>query len=165
MKHAWSLSWVGIPLAAVAVLGWREFAAPVAGEQAAPAAGPTSPAGLPEPLSTAPLALAFGFVAGGQASASLADVVLRACFVSSRGDSRALVGSPDGDAVYRVGDRLPGGSVLRRIEARAITLGLNGREQRVPLAGTSPSLFQLSGSATASRPDAATSPRLLREVQ
>ncbi|WP_236206876.1 type II secretion system protein N [Pseudomonas tohonis] len=65
-------------------------------------------------------------------------------------DSRALIASPGGSAFHRPGERLPGGALLRSVEADHVLILRNGREQRlgfarpaetllVPLAAPAPS--------------------------
>ncbi|MCE5975630.1 hypothetical protein [Pseudomonas sp. JR33AA] len=120
---------------------------------------------LDKPLSTAALIVAFGFSAPDGQPAGRADLVLKACFIPSRGEARALVGGRDGDALYRVGDRLPDGSVVRRIEVRSITLWDGRVEQSVAMSGNRPGVFLPFGSAAVAGPAPADSPRLLREVQ
>ncbi|RII74653.1 hypothetical protein [Pseudomonas monteilii] len=128
-------------------------------EQVAPA--PTAQ----KPLPTATLALAFGYSAPVGQAASQAELVLKACFVPSLGHARALVASREGESLYRVGDRMPGGSVLRRIDVRSITLWDGEREQRLALPGSRANVFVQSGSPPVRGPASADSPRLLREVQ
>ncbi|MFJ4258660.1 hypothetical protein ACIP01_17125 [Pseudomonas monteilii] len=118
-----------------------------------------------KPLPTATLALAFGYSAPVGQAASQAELVLKACFVPSLGHARALVASREGESLYRVGDRMPGGSVLRRIDVRSITLWDGEREQRLALPGSRTNVFVQSGSTPARGPASANSPRLLREVQ
>lgn len=163
MKYFSLLSWAAIPVLAIVVLVVRETVRPGLVEPA----GQGNVAALPaqQPLPTATLALAFGYSEPGGQAASQAELVLKACFVSSRGPARALVGSRDGERLYRVGDRLPGGSVVRRIDVRSITLWDGGREQVLALSGSRGNVFVQSGGTTARGPDPADSPRLLREVQ
>ncbi|WP_322365550.1 type II secretion system protein N [Pseudomonas sp. Teo4] len=121
---------------------------------------------MPEkPLATPALAVAFGFQPAGAPMPSQLDITLKACFVSSHGEARALVAGAGGEAVYRVGDRLPEGGVLRRIENRAITLWFNGREQVVALSGSKSTIFQPSDSRVPASSRGTTTSRLLREVQ
>lgn len=63
-------------------------------------------------------------------------LVLRASFVSSAGDSRALLAGAEGQRTYQVGDTLPGGSVLRRVEVAQAVLWRDGREEVLPLETT-----------------------------
>ncbi|MBF8721137.1 type II secretion system protein N [Pseudomonas guariconensis] len=144
---------------------WREMAGPGVAS-ATIATLPVAPASAAEkPLPVATLALAFGFQAPGQPQSSRSDITLKATFVSSQGDARALVKSANGDAIHRVGDRLPGGGVLRRIDVRSIVLWLNGREEVVSLSASASPVFQPSGSTTGAASVSSSSPRLLREVQ
>lgn len=163
MKPFSILSWVAAPLLAIAFLVVRETTRPMAErvgqEQVAPA--PTAQ----KPLPTATLALAFGYSAPVGQAASQAELVLKACFVPSLGHARVLVASREGESLYRVGDRMPGGSVLRRIDVRSITLWDGEREQRLALPGSRTNVFVQSGSTPARGPASANSPRLLREVQ
>lgn len=163
MKPFSILSWVAAPLLAIAFLVVREttrpMAEPVGQEQVAPA--PTDQ----KPLPTATLALAFGYSAPVGQAASQAELVLKACFIPSLGHARALVASREGESLYQVGDRMPGGSVLRRIDVGFITLWDGEREQTLALSGSRASVFFQSGSTPARGPASADSPRLLREVQ
>ncbi|MFK0094387.1 type II secretion system protein N [Pseudomonas sp. NPDC090592] len=118
-----------------------------------------------QPLPMASLALAFGYSEPVGQAASQAELVLKACFVSSLGHARALIASREGESLYRVGDRIPGGSVLRRIEVGSITLWDGEREQGLALSGSRANVFVQSGSTHARGSASADSPRLLREVQ
>jgi len=60
-------------------------------------------------------------------------ITLQASFVADQGLSRALLADTAGPRIYQVGERLPGGSVLRRVEASHVTLWRNGREERLAL--------------------------------
>lgn len=165
MKYSPNLPWIAVLLIAVIILGIRETARPGIDEPTLQAGAQTHSPMLEQPLPTAALSLAFGFSAPGELASSQAGLVLKACLVPSRGEARALVASRDGDGVYRVGDRLPGGSVLRRIDVRSIALWVDGREETLLLSGAHAMLFHPSGSAATSGRAAADSPRLLREVQ
>ncbi|WP_430316902.1 type II secretion system protein N [Pseudomonas sp. p1(2021b)] len=165
MKLSVHLPWAAMVLATGALLIWRDAANPVVADAAAPAV-PVAPASAAQkPLPVATLALAFGFQAPGQPQSSRSDITLKATFVSSQGDARALVKSANGDAIYRVGDRLPGGGVLRRIDVRSIVLWVGGREEAVSLSTSSSPVFQATGSAKGAASVSPSSPRLLREVQ
>ncbi|UVL66619.1 hypothetical protein [Pseudomonas sp. B21-031] len=165
MKRSSYLPWIALLLVAVTLLGVREMARPGIDASAVQARATTPPPAPEQTLSTVALALAFGFSAPGQQSSNQAGIVLKACFVSSRGDAWALVASREGEGVHRVGDRLAGGSVLRRIDVRSITLWVDGREEVVPLSGTHSTLFHPTGNTATPGRVAADSPRLLREVQ
>lgn len=165
MKLTPNLPWLALLLVAAVILGVRETARPGIEAPTLQASAVMHDLAPEQPLPTAALELAFGFSAPGERASSQAGLVLEACIVSSRGDARALLASRDGRGVYRVGDRLPGGSVLRRIDVHAITLWVEGREEILSLSGTHATLFHPSGSAAASGRHPADSPRLLREVQ
>ncbi|WP_156340881.1 hypothetical protein [Pseudomonas sp. NBRC 111124] len=158
------MSWVAIPLLTLVMLGWREATRPdvvePVGQDSVASASPVQ-----EPLPTVTLALAFGFSEPGQRFASQAGLVLKPCFIPSRGQPRALVGGREGDSFYSVGSRLPGGSVLRRIEVGAITLWVDGREETLTLSSDRARVFVQSGSSAVRAPAPSDSPRLLREVQ
>ncbi|MCY1438254.1 hypothetical protein D9M71_544470 [compost metagenome] len=165
MERSSHLIWLAFALVTLAWLAWRESVYPV-GARPVVQAGPPATAALPEkPLSAATLALAFGFQAAGQRQSSKADIALKASFVSSQGDARALVKSQGGEAIYRVGDRLPDHGVLRHINVRSIVLWIDGREEVVSLSSHTPSVFLPMGATTRPRPVSDPSARLLREVQ
>ncbi|MDH0730837.1 hypothetical protein N5F23_05460 [Pseudomonas sichuanensis] len=122
-----------------------------------------APAPAPQPLSTQALTLAFG-IRPADPSASQLALTLKACFTSSQGESRALVASADGQAIYRVGDELPGGARLRQVDNQSITLWFNGSEQRLSLNDGGQSVLRPVASGEANPPSPLPSPRLLREV-
>lgn len=117
----------------------------------------------PRPLATQALSLAFGIGPVNPVASQLA-LNLQACFTSSQGDSRALVASADGQGIYRVGDELPGGARLRRIDNRSITLWFNGAEQRLGLADEGQPLLRPVGPYEPGLMPTPSSPRLLRKV-
>jgi hypothetical protein len=75
------------------------------------------------------IASVFGLVASDTLAKSTEALVVRASFVSSTGDSRAVLAGAEGERTYRIGDTLPGGSVLRRIDVGQVVLWRNGREE------------------------------------
>ncbi|CAD5203758.1 type II secretion system protein N [Pseudomonas sp. FEN] len=79
------------------------------------------------------VATVMGLVVQGPLVRSAESLKLQASFVSSSGDSRALLTGADGQRIYRVGESLPGGSVLRRIESGRVLLWRNGREELLAL--------------------------------
>lgn len=164
MKSLSVLSWLAVPLVTLVFLIARETTRPtvaVAVEQGAvrPAA-PTYPS-----LPTATLALAFGYHEPGAQAASPAGLVLKASFISSRGTARVLVASGQDERFYQVGDRLPGGHVVRHIDVRSMTLWDGNGERRVTLSEGRTNHIYPSGGARDPGPAAADPPRLLREVQ
>jgi general secretion pathway protein C len=126
---------LSIPTLAGAALGWQEWQARKAWAPAAlpgpvaRAVAPVEPAASPSP---AALNTLFG-LSGGSAASSGETLQLRAIFVASGGQSRALLAAGERHVTYQVGDRLPGGSVLRRIESDGLVLWRNGREERLAL--------------------------------
>ncbi|NWD66290.1 protein XcpP [Pseudomonas gingeri] len=85
------------------------------------------------PLNHAAVATVMGLVAQESLARSAEPLKLQASFVSSAGDSRALLAGASGQRIYRVGESLPGGSVLRRIESGRVVLWRNGREELLSL--------------------------------
>ncbi|MNM32090.1 hypothetical protein D3C81_426760 [compost metagenome] len=165
MKRSSYLIWLAFALVTLACLVWRESVYPAVAPPVVQVP-PVTTAALPDkPLSAATVALAFGFQAPGQRQSSRADIALKASFVSSQGDARALVRSDSGEAIYRVGDRLPNHGVLRQINVRSIVLWIDGREEVVSLSSDIPSVFLPTGAAIRPRPVSDPSARLLREVQ
>ncbi|MFJ4351557.1 type II secretion system protein N [Pseudomonas sp. NPDC089428] len=117
------------------------------------------------PLPASTLALAFGFEVADAKASTRSDITLKGSFVSSLGEARALISSNAKDAVYRVGDSLPGGGVVRRIEARAITLWFDGREETLAMAAPAGTLLRPASTQTSLRPSSPPSRFLLRNSQ
>lgn len=85
------------------------------------------------PLSARTTALAFGLSSSEPTLQSTEQLLLRATILASLGESRALIGAQGRENVYHIGDSLPGGSVLRHIEAQYVVLWRAGREESLPL--------------------------------
>lgn len=85
------------------------------------------------PLNPAAIATVFGLAAKSALVRSAEPLTLRASFVSNRGESRALLAGAEGERIYRLGESLPGGSVLRRVEITQVVLWRKGREELLPL--------------------------------
>ncbi|MBA1381560.1 type II secretion system protein N [Pseudomonas brassicacearum] len=79
------------------------------------------------------VATVLGLAPEGAQVPSAEPITLQASFVADQGLSRALLADTTGPRIYQVGERLPGGSVLRRVEASHVTLWRNGREERLTL--------------------------------
>ncbi|MBD9464797.1 type II secretion system protein N [Pseudomonas sp. Pdm06] len=79
------------------------------------------------------VATVLGLAPEGAQAPSAEPITLQASFVAGQGLSRALLADAAGPRIYQVGERLPGGSVLRRVEASHVTLWRNGREERLAL--------------------------------
>ncbi|MHC8322773.1 hypothetical protein ACYZT4_19135 [Pseudomonas sp. GB2N2] len=93
--------------------------------------------------------------------ASAEPMTLQASFVLGTGLSKALLADAQGARIYQVGDPLPGGSVLRRVEANQAVLWNRGREEVLALqTSTASFLRRFDGQAEAQPP--AISTRYLR---
>ncbi|UZE24235.1 hypothetical protein LOY67_02105 [Pseudomonas sp. B21-056] len=109
------------------------------------------------------VAIVLGLVPEGAHSPSAEPMTLQASFVIARGLSRALLADAAGARIYRVGERLPSGSVLRRVEADHVTLWRSGREERLALQQEAkPWLRRVS--LEAERPATAQSSQYIRPV-
>lgn len=97
---------------------------------------PASPPPLVQPLpefNPDAIATVMGLAAQTAAVSSAEPLTLRAIFVLNTGLSRALLAGADGERLYQVGDSLPGGSVLRRVEVSRVVLWRKGREELLVL--------------------------------
>lgn len=158
------LPWLAVALIGVAALVWREVDRRDSDAGVTPAMAPPAVSGPEAVLSTAGLALAFGFEPAAALASSQLDLRLQACFVSSRGASRALLASASGEASYQIGDRLPGNALLRRIDSQSVTVWLDGREQVLRLSASVPVLLKTAGSSLPTATDTPSSSRHLRKV-
>lgn len=153
MRLLWQVLLCTGPLAYGAWLAWSEWmfrrdlpARPVA------VAVDTAPV-PPRSLNHAAVATVLGLQAHDVLARSREPLQLRASFVASAGASRALLAGAEGQRVYRVGDRLPGGSILRRIEVGRVVLWREGREELLTLAPPARSALLPAGrAASASAP-------------
>jgi hypothetical protein len=85
------------------------------------------------PLDTTAIASVFGLSAETPLLPSAEPLTLLATLVTRIGLSKALLADSGGQHMYRVGERLPGGSVLRRVEATHVVLWKKGREELLAL--------------------------------
>jgi type II secretory pathway component PulC len=83
----------------------------------------------PAPLNILAVATVLGLTAQSSVLISPEPLTLRATVVASDSASRALLAGTDGERFYRAGERLPGGSLLRRIEPAHVVLWRQGREE------------------------------------
>ena len=122
-----------------------------------PAVAPVrpAPATAPEPFKPDAIATVLGLQPQGAVAHSAEPLELRASLVSSHGASQALLAGSQQARFYRVGERLPGGSVLRRVEVSHVVLWRNNREERLLL--KPPSRHVLPASQTPATPAQATS--------
>ncbi|AHC33055.1 MAG: protein XcpP [Pseudomonas sp.] len=135
MKTAgWRVLVLMLPLGYGLMLAWQEWQfrqARMPAAQALPV-----PSAMPQPtvaLDTLAVASVLGLSAQGGALSSAEPLTLRATVVASDSESRALLAGPDSERFYRAGERLPGGSLLRRIEPAQVVLWRQGREELLRL--------------------------------
>lgn len=126
-----------VPLGYGAFLIWEERAwrQQVTTPMSAPAPSPVA-RDVSAPFNPGAVSAVLGLAGEVALASSSEPLELRACFVSSHADSRALLYGNGGERIYRVGDPLPGGSVLRRVESHRVILWRNGREESLSLGPT-----------------------------
>lgn len=107
-----------------------------------------APLAVDEPLNLSALVTVLGLQAQGPLARSSEALRLQASFISRDGESRALLAGSSGARVYRVGERLPGGSVLRRVEPDHVVLWRNGREESLALGSAATSSHLLREAVT-----------------
>lgn len=123
---------LGLPVGYGAYLTWQEWG--YRQSLAVPTALPERvPAPALAPFKPDAIAAVLGLSPQGPLAHSAEPLELRASFVSSNGASHALLAGSQQSRFYRVGERLPGGSVLRRIEVSHVVLWRNNREERLLL--------------------------------
>jgi hypothetical protein len=127
------LCWCALPLGSAVFLVWQERS--FREQLATPSAFISTPAVPParEPFDVTAVASIFGLSPGATLQPSAEPLTLQGSFVLSSGLSKALLGNGQGSRLYQVGERLPGGSVLRRVEATQVVLWNNGREELLTL--------------------------------
>ena len=148
-----------LPLVYGSYLAWQELQyrdalGPV--REFAPVSAPVVPAA--QPFKAQAIATVMGVNTQAAWVPSAEALQLRASFVSTQGPSQALLAGAQGSRFYSVGDLLPGGSVLRRVEVGHVVLWRNGREERLTLKPASRHV--LPASATGSPDPLATSVHL-----
>jgi len=93
----------------------------------------TLPASSRETLDTTAIATVLGLADESARLPSAELLSLQASFVVASGVSRALLADSQGSRMYQVGEQLPGGSVLRRVEPNQVVLWNKGREELLTL--------------------------------
>ncbi|MHC8404627.1 hypothetical protein [Pseudomonas sp. TMB3-21] len=122
-----------LPIAYLVFLAWQEwrfrdeFAVPL------PIVPATAPILAREPLNTGAIASVLGLTTALSPLPSAEPLTLHASFIHSNGLSKALLADAQGPRMYQVGERLPGGSILRRVETRQVVLWNKGREEVLAL--------------------------------
>lgn len=116
-----------------AFLAWQEwgFRKSLASPLSFAATVPTPPSRAP--LDTTAVATVLGLATETMLLPSAEPLTLQASFVLGTGLSRALLADAQGSRIYQVGDQLPGGSVLRRVEVNQAVLWNKGREEVLTL--------------------------------
>lgn len=102
----------------------------------------TTIAPVREPLDAQAVATVFGLTVENTPQPSAEPLTLQASFVVDNGLSKALLADAQGARLYQVGERLPGGSVLRRVEAHQVVLWNKGREELLLLASPATRLLR-----------------------
>ncbi len=124
----------------------------------------TLPAPTPRaPLDTTAVATVLGLATETSLLPSAEALTLQASFVLDTGLSRALLADAQGSRIYQVGDQLPGGSVLRRVEANQAVLWNKGREEVLTLQSSSASFLRQLDSPS-QPPTPVSSTRFLRPL-
>ena len=142
-------AWLALTLVASAGLGWQQVRWRHAPEPPPAAAAPQSH--VDTPLDASALTLAFAMAGGAQVPTSTEPLRLRALIVASHGPARALIDAAGAQRSYQVGDRLPGGNLIRHIDARQVLLWRAGREERLLFVAPT-QLFSPIPSSTVVRP-------------
>lgn len=138
-----------LPLAYAVLLFWQEwqFRQVMVERPAVAAVVASVPA--PVALDATAVSTVLGLAPETAPSQSAQQWAVQACFVASAGLSKALLRDAQGARLYQVGDTLPGGSVLRRVEADYVVLWSKGREERLALqVPAKPVLHKLEPTAT-----------------
>ncbi len=150
------MGWVllAVPLGYGGFLAWHEWvwhkslnAVPVL---APLSSAPSTPA--PEQFKPDAIASVLGLNTQVTWVQSAEPLQLRASFVSSGGTSQALLAGAQGAQFYAEGERLPSGSVLRRVEASHVVLWRNGREERLTLTPASKHVLPVPSTPGAAPP-------------
>lgn len=123
-----------VPFGYGMTLAWQEWQFRQAQTEAVQALPAPETAVAPDPvLNTLAVATVFGMTAQGGVMNSAEPLTLLATVVASGSESRALLAGADGAFFYRTGERLPGGTLLRRVENAQVVLWRQGREELLSL--------------------------------
>ncbi len=116
-----------------ALLTWQEWGFRDSLASPLSLATPITPLPPRAPLETTAVITVLGLSAENALLPSAEPLTLQASFILGTGLSRALLADGQGARIYQVGDQLPGGSVLRRVEANQAVLWNKGREEVLTL--------------------------------
>lgn len=125
-----------------AYLGWQEWHYRQQRVLPTPVVVAPSAAQPLKALDATAVATALGLKATAELLPSAEPLTLQASFVVNAGVSRALLAGAQGARIYQVGERLPGGSVLRRVEANQVVLWNKGREEQLMLQSPATRFFR-----------------------
>ena len=125
--------WLVFPVCYAAFLAWQEWHFRQNMASPLPSVVMTTPAVVRESLDTTAVATVLGLATEMAPLPSAEPLTLQASFVLGTGLSRALLADAQGPRMYTVGERLPGGSILRRVEANQVVLWNKGREELLTL--------------------------------
>lgn len=118
-----------VPIGYAVLLAWQEWHFRESIVTPAPFVASQITAPSREPLDTSAIATVLGLADETARLPSAEPLTLQASFVVATGVSKALLADAQGSRIYQVGERLPGGSVLRRIEPNQVVLWNKGREE------------------------------------
>lgn len=123
-----------LPIGYGALLAWQEWSF----RESLASPLPKVTTAITTPSSRAPIdptavATVLGLAAETALLPSAEPLTLQASFVLGTGLSKALLADSQGSRIYLVGERLPGGSVLRRVESNHVVLWNKGREELLTL--------------------------------
>jgi len=122
-----------LPVGYAVFVVWQEWAFRAQFTRTIPTVNPVIPEPDRVPLEATAVATVFGLSTDDTRRTSAEPLTLQASFIVSNGLSRALLADAQGSRLYQVGERLPGGSVLRRVEANQVVLWNRGREELLTL--------------------------------
>ncbi|WP_448109856.1 type II secretion system protein N [Pseudomonas azerbaijanoccidentalis] len=122
-----------MPIGYAVFLVWQEWRFRERLTSPVPILVATLPVPTHKPLDATAVATVLGLIKDTALLASTEPLTLQASFVVSNGLSRALLADAQGSRLYQVGERLPGGSVLRRVETNQVMLWNKGREELLTL--------------------------------
>jgi hypothetical protein len=137
VKNSWKVigrfGLLVMPLGYAVLLIWQEWH--FRERLASPPLSVTAPTSIPVlvALDATAVASVLGLTQETSLLASAEPLTLQASFIFTNGLSRALLADAQSSRMYQVGERLPGGSVLRRVEANQVVLWNKGREERLTL--------------------------------
>lgn len=145
-RYLWVVSTV-LLIAYGACLTWQEWLFRQSVEVPVFTPLQTNPEQAPASFNPDSIAAVLGLSAGEALIRSAEPLELRASFVASQGQSHALLDDGEQARFYTVGERLPGGSVLRRVEVSHVVLWRNGREEHLALKPAAQYLLPVANSS------------------